>query len=408
MSNVLKGRILSIEADGSITSIGVLKDVSMNWNFHNATTTVYPYFGRNAGKKFAANGGGHAGNGLIGYGNTLSTTTTTTTNTTSTTTTNSNGQSRGDWFYPLGPGGAGGADIGKQVTGGGGGGGLYLDYSEHISINGIIDVSGESAIMGSAAGGGAAYALGYYGGSGGEVPVQGNGQGGGQVGFVGGDGGGHGGIGAPSIDRLHREMNQDQYLGLSNEQVFLDDYNLTMLMTRNSSSYGSYYAPIDMGSGGGGTVSSSSFGSNGGRGGGSIIIYTSNDIVIDTTSSITAAGESVFNGGGGGAGGSIWIRHTTGSTVQAASISIYYNGRVVGDGLISAAGGSTCSSSLTCAQSIDSPGGAGAGGRIRIEKRLESFTGQVNVMSVYNHTEEGEEALDIIFTKTPIYMDIGQ
>ncbi|RYH18582.1 hypothetical protein EON65_27070, partial [archaeon] len=268
--------------------------------------------------------------------------------------------------------------------------------------------------------------LGYYGGRGGEDASEGDGPGAGQYGFVGGDGGGHGGYGAPGLDRHQRIIDADQYLGLSNVQANLQDSQLN-LPPVNGSVYGSYLAPIEMGSGGGGTIEAQG---RGGRGGGSIVMYVAGDLYIDATSSISSSGESTYNGGGGGAGGSIWIRHTMGSQVQNSTQDVLYTGHVYGTGAIKATGGRTCPT-YVCPQDIVYPGGAGGGGRIRIEKRMESYFGYVNVRSgvgnstsqllevkrmgsslrladistlILNITSSGEEVLDLVLTETPLFV----
>ncbi|KAJ1434641.1 hypothetical protein B484DRAFT_285126, partial [Ochromonadaceae sp. CCMP2298] len=289
-----------------------------------------------------------------------------------------------------------------------------------------VDVSGNSGIYGSkivvnattiSLTGNSTFSadgLGLFGGMWGIPPTPGSGLGAGGVEETGGDGGGHGGYGGLGINSLYRLKNADQYLG-SGTQVTLVAIDDAFL---NGTTYGNLFTPVNYGSGGGASSAPQAYG---GRGGGVIKLNLEWDITIDSTSSISADGQGVYGGGGGGAGGSIWILDTNNDPIDI-------HGHVVGGGRFSARGGRTCIEEA-CPVSITHPGGVGGGGRVRIDKTLEQYTGMVDVRSgvsndtmellVTKHagtfvrvqaistvvlgTQDGEEVLDIIFTQTPLY-----
>jgi hypothetical protein len=99
------------------------------------------------------------------------------------------------------------------------------------------------------------------------------------------------------------------------------------------STYGSFSAPVTLGSGGG-----VGFGS-GGAGGGAIRLALTGDLIVDGR--VSADGDDATGYSGGGAGGSVWI--------QAASLS--------GSGRISASGGAGGGATL---------GGGGGAGRVAL------------------------------------------
>ena len=103
--------------------------------------------------------------------------------------------------------------------------------------------------------------------------------------------------------------------------------------------YGSYYQPVEAGSGGGN--------SGGGSGGGSISIIASKSVEIDGILTVDG-GDATSSSSGGGSGGSINIKchHMDGA------------------GVISARGGKGSGN-----------GGGGSGGRIAIHHSRQSFQG---------------------------------
>eukprot|EP01033_Poteriospumella_lacustris_P020463 gene20463-14999_t len=214
-----------------------------------------------------------------------------------------------------------------------------------------------------------ATACGPYGGAGGYDATSGYGYGSGKMNEIGGDGGGFGGHGGQGLMSLYRQITEDFNLDGSGGEVYLNDSSLGSFGSRNSSKYGDYLLPIQMGSGGGGDQQH--FG-RGGRGGGVVMLYVHGHIYMDSGSEISADGESVYGGGGGGSGGSVWIRHVDGTRVITANPTVIYRGDVVGSGRISADGGKTCPQS-GCMVSPDYPGGFGGGGRVRIEKVTTLF-----------------------------------
>jgi hypothetical protein len=266
-------------------------------------------------------------------------------------------------------------------------------------------------------------ALGPFGGTCGDNSFSGQGLGGGYVGLVGGDGGGHGGDGGLGLSNRLLLDQSNTILGFNDDQISLQDQYLNQ--STNGSSYGNRMVPVTFGSGGGG--SSELYGC-GGRGGGVVILHVQDDVMIDANSELSADGQSLTGGGGGGSGGSIWIRHSRGSVVDVPSPSINYHGHILGSGKISAQGGKTCLVD-SCPRDVSFPGGFGAGGRIRIEKTMENYFGEVNVRSgasnismdlletrsmgdfvrvqaiatlILNVTSAGDEALDIVLTQTPM------
>jgi hypothetical protein len=259
--------------------------------------------------------------------------------------------------------------------------------------------------------------LGMYGGACAAVPTAGSGLGGGASGDIGADGGGHGGYGAPSLGSLYRAINADQYVGSTADPAMLLSLNTSFL---NGTTYGDLFAPVQYGGGGGATFCPNG---DGGRGGGVIKLHLQEDLTIDETSSVSADGQGTCGGGGGGAGGSIWILDTNKDSVDI-------HGHVAGGGRLSARGGQICAT-VACLTDIDHPGGPGGGGRIRIDKTLERYSGALDVLSgtanqtldilltkrmgtfvrvqaistlVLAQESGGAEALDIIFTQTPLYM----
>ena len=103
--------------------------------------------------------------------------------------------------------------------------------------------------------------------------------------------------------------------------------------------YGSYYQPVEAGSGGGNSW--------GGSGGGSISIIAIKSVEIDGILTVDG-GDATSSGGGGGSGGSI-------------NIKCYH---MAGAGVISARGGKG-----------SGKGGGGSGGRIAIHHSRQSFQG---------------------------------
>jgi hypothetical protein len=134
-SNILRGRELSVGPTAQLSAVGVIRNPDFAPYEHNTLYTNYTFLGTPSGNKYGASGGGNAGQGAPGS--------------------SSNhyfGAARGDFLFPIGPGGAGGNDINRKIYGGAGGGGLLLEFSEKIVLNGKIDVSGESSNLNSAAG----------------------------------------------------------------------------------------------------------------------------------------------------------------------------------------------------------------------------------------------------------------
>ena len=113
----------------------------------------------------------------------------------------------------------------------------------------------------------------------------------------------------------------------------------SLLTDTDSVPYGSYYQPVDAGSGGGN--------SGGGSGGGSISIIASKSVEIDGILKVDG-GDATSSGSGGGSGGSIYIK-------------CYH---MDGAGVISARGGKGSGN-----------GGGGSGGRIAIHHSRQSFQG---------------------------------
>jgi hypothetical protein len=257
-----------------------------------------------------------------------------------------------------------------------------------------------------------------------DSPIDGRGKGFGAKGSLGGDGGSYGGSGAKGITNLYNQINADQHLDLNNT-----DINLVMSNPLYPTTYGDPYSPFELGSGGGACYKNELC--FGGHGGGVVYIHAGDNVYVDATSSITADGEDTYLGGGGGSGGSIWIRHRPFGTavVELPSPKIVYNGHIIGGGSITANGGTTCST-IGCVTNIDQTGGAGGGGRIRIEKVLSKFTGILQARSGFqnestqlfetarsgtvvrvpaistlllNKTSNGTACLDVLFIHHPVF-----
>ena len=113
-----------------------------------------------------------------------------------------------------------------------------------------------------------------------------------------------------------------------------------------SSTYGSTNLPVDPGSGGGG-----SWGNSGGRGGGAVQIVSDGRVTVNGT--ITANGAGSSGQGGGGSGGGIYI------------ICNRFGGSSAG--IVSAKGG---------IGSAGGGGGGGGGGRIAVQAKTDTFTGE--------------------------------
>lgn len=139
-SNAFIARNISISASSFISAAGVLFNPELTFETSGTNAAQFAYFGQHSGSTFAASGGGHAGRGTPGAGLDDSA---------------HGGENRGDAVTPYGPGGPGGADVSLGILGGAGGGGMYFNVSERFVLDGTIDVSAVSAVLGSSAGGGA-------------------------------------------------------------------------------------------------------------------------------------------------------------------------------------------------------------------------------------------------------------
>jgi hypothetical protein len=156
---------------GRINANSIVKGLNKNdFIYANNNNISVSSYGNSKIGVNPASGGGHSGFGTIGgkirgindfnkfiinndNDNTFSSTT------------------RGDFYFPIGAGGAGGAGkvnknsvINKNeqdneddnyIYGGSGGGGLYFLIKNHMEVDGYIDVSGETPLIDSEAGGGA-------------------------------------------------------------------------------------------------------------------------------------------------------------------------------------------------------------------------------------------------------------
>lgn len=209
--------------------------------------------------------------------------------------------------------------------------------SGDVTIKGTVSVNGGSASINTPGIGGPGGFDGGIGGFIGGAGYRGQGPGGGGGGITPDQGGSGGGAG---------------FAGGGNNGSYCNNWACrTVTIAVGGSSYGNAgLIPLIGGSGGGGAAGIGSVGGGGGGGGGALLIASSGTIRID--GAITAnGGNGTYvggiwtNGGGGGSGGGIRL---------VANV-------IIGEGNISAAGGSSPSGNGTFV------GGSGSAGRIRLE-----------------------------------------
>lgn len=126
---------IDLQSHGRIVASEILHNTDLSFN--SIVSNKYQYYGKNSGGGYAASGGGNAGFGSSGTNNNE----------------DYRGKPRNNTFDAKGPGGPGGTDLSSNILGGAGGGGLLFQIANRCVINGIIDVSGGSAPIGSSAGG---------------------------------------------------------------------------------------------------------------------------------------------------------------------------------------------------------------------------------------------------------------
>jgi hypothetical protein len=150
-SNIIQGKSLIIDSSSSVVAKGILRNDDLNFLDSNSTIyKEYPYLGTPSASAYGASGGSHIGKGIKGSRSSYQS------------------MERGNFLYPIGPGGSGGNDMNRKIIGGEGGGGLLLEFANEMKIDGSIDVSGNSPLSvtanngGGGGGGGAGGSLFIY------------------------------------------------------------------------------------------------------------------------------------------------------------------------------------------------------------------------------------------------------